>query len=320
MVRIRNDKSKNHFKKGKKMLPVLKWLWQTAVKPIIESIGYTKTEGPTSEIELPRVWWIGVGLLAHFPFHAAGCYEKGQVECAMDIINSTYVPTIKSLLYAKQKDIILPNSPSAKTCFVTMENTPEHDSLEGVEEEAEHIRRILPEGNSTVLHQPTATAVLTEIGQCNNLHLACHGKSDLSDPSKSYLTLVRTNPDERRTRRPDKLFVGDIMRKSTNGSGIAFLRACYSADNPAHGLSDEVIHLASAFQLAGFSHVLGTLWSTRNGSCGEVSEKFYKYLLEGEQEPGHKQVALAFHRAVNDLRLDNLSNPLLWASFVHIGA
>jgi CHAT domain-containing protein len=152
------------------------------------------------------------------------------------------------------------------------------------------------------------------------LHLACHGQSDLTDPSQSYLVLARTDLDGRSIKRQDKLFVREIMQRLTSGSGIAFLRACYSADNPAFGLSDEVIHLASAFHLAGFNHVLGTLWSTRNDSCREVSETFYIYLLETNDEPSHKTVAVAFHCAVNDLRLNSLQNPLLWASFVHIGA
>jgi CHAT domain-containing protein len=42
---------------------------------------------------------------------------------------------------------------------------------------------------------------------------------------------------------------------------LAFLSACQTARNPARDLLDEAIHLASAFQLAGYPHVVGTLWS-----------------------------------------------------------
>ncbi|KAF9768559.1 hypothetical protein IL306_014158 [Fusarium sp. DS 682] len=323
MQKIRRNKSKNHFIKGRKLLPVLAWLWETAVKPIMDALGFTgRREAPHEGRELPRVWWIGVGLLTHFPFHAAGNYDNSEIDSAMDMVISTYSPTIKSLLYAMEKPMVNPNCPNAKTCFVTMEETPGYKRLDGVEDEARDIQQMLPHDNSVILTQPTAADVTHQIGDCNMLHLACHGESDYTDPSRSHLVLARTDMDGRSIARQDKLYAGTIMKTRGNGSGIAFLRACFSADNPAHGLSDEVIHLASAFQLSGFNHVLATLWSTRNSSCGEVSKRFYKNLLTevNYDQPSHRTVAVTFYRAVNELRLESMENPLLWASFVHIGA
>ncbi|KAH6629928.1 CHAT domain-containing protein, partial [Chaetomium sp. MPI-SDFR-AT-0129] len=276
-----------------------------------------------------RVWWIGVGLLAHFPFHAAGCYGGDTPgESAMDVVNSTYVPTLKSLLYAREKRAALADTAHAKACFVAMETTPGYPRLDGVENEARLIQAAFSGDcvsrvtSVTTLVHPTAAQVADHIGHCDVFHLACHAESDLTNPSRSRLILARTDPDGRGMERPDELFVEDIMRRSSSAgaaAGIAFLRACYSADNPAVGLSDEAIHLASAFHLAGFNHVLATLWSTRNNSCRAVAEKFYMYLFQGAQEPTHRSAAVAFHRAVNDLREDSWKNPLLWASFVHVG-
>ncbi len=44
------------------------------------------------------------------------------------------------------------------------------------------------------------------------------------------------------------------------GAQIAYLSACSTAENKAAWLSDEVIHLVSGFQVAGFPHVIGCLW------------------------------------------------------------
>jgi hypothetical protein len=333
--RIRKVKRQEYFTRGRTLIPVLEWLWTAAVKPILCSMGWhTKTNAsqPVNVGDLPRIWWVGVGLLAHFPFHAAGRYgDDAPGESAMDLVNSSYVPTIKSLLYARERGTTLPNTAHARVCYVAMETTPGYPRLDGVEDEARLIQAALSSAAPpvTLLH-PTAGQVADHIGRCDILHLACHGQSNLTDPSQSHLVLARTDPDGRGVERPDKLFVTDIMRRSsssartttttTTATGIAFLRACYTADNPAVRLSDEVIHLASAFHIAGFSHVLATLWSTRNTSCGAVAERFYTHLLQGSPAPSHRDVAVAFHRAVNEWRENSGTNPLLWASFVHVGA
>jgi CHAT domain-containing protein len=58
----------------------------------------------------------------------------------------------------------------------------------------------------------------------------------------------------------DPLSVGDISQLRVDNARIAFLSACSTAKNNAQApLADEVIHLASAFQVAGFPHVIGSL-------------------------------------------------------------
>lgn len=57
--------------------------------------------------DLPRVWWIGVGLLAMAPFHAAedDCRRshRGTFRCAI----SSYILTGKGLSFAREKTLQL---------------------------------------------------------------------------------------------------------------------------------------------------------------------------------------------------------------------
>lgn len=60
------------------------------------------------------------------------------------------------------------------------------------------------------------------------------------------------------------------------------------------------IHLISAFQLAGFQHVVGTLWEVSDKHCVDVARILYKTL----QEEGmtDEAVSRGLHRAVRALR------------------
>lgn len=107
----------------------------------------------------------------------------------------------------------------------------------------------------------------------------------------------------------------------TQDAQLAYLSACSSAKNTSTILADEVIHLASAFQLAGFSHTLANLWETDDNSCSEVARDFYNLLFQyQETDDGHMRVSAAFHEAVKKFRDQKPSNFLAWAAFIHMGA
>lgn len=102
---------------------------------------------------------------------------------------------------------------------------------------------------------------------------------------------------------------------------LAYLSACSTADNASADLADESIHIASGFQLAGFSHVLGTLWESNDAGCRQVAVDFYRELFNGKAHgEGHAAVSIAFNLAVKKLRKRSLRQPILWASFIHTGA
>jgi len=72
----------------KKIDSVLKNLWDHAVNPILQALGFTQT--PVSEM-WPRVWWVRSGILSVLPFHAAGYHNSNPPRSTLDRVISSIV-------------------------------------------------------------------------------------------------------------------------------------------------------------------------------------------------------------------------------------
>ncbi|KAK2051308.1 hypothetical protein LY76DRAFT_528824, partial [Colletotrichum caudatum] len=64
--------------------------------------------------------------------------------------------------------------------------------------------------------------------------------------------------------------------------------------------TDESIHLTSAFQLAGFRHVIGTLWEVDDELCVEMARLTYEFL--GTNGVSDESVSMGLHYATKTLR------------------
>ena len=101
---------------------------------------------------------------------------------------------------------------------------------------------------------------------------------------------------------------------------LAYLSACGTARATDSRLLDEAIHLASAFQLAGFPHVIGTLWPINDAAARDITKDFYDDLTaNGKTRPQISRSARALHHAIRRLRADYLQAPTLWAAHTHTG-
>jgi CHAT domain-containing protein len=119
----------------------------------------------------------------------------------------------------------------------------------------------------------------------------------------------------------DRLTVHEVSELNLPEARMAYLSACSTAENKATRLSDEVIHLVSGFQVAGFPHVVGCLWPSKDTVCVEVADRFYSLLFcQGRTGWGDGEVASALQQAVMAVKADMQQMPLLWAPFVHYGA
>ncbi|RPA92813.1 TPR-like protein [Choiromyces venosus 120613-1] len=314
---------------NKQLKELLIWLWDAAAGPVFDEL-YRCRAFSSAEIgstNLKRIWWIGVGFLSMAPFHAAGDHSRGSTRNTSSRAISTYIPTIKALSYSRQTKFQLfdecdasfsPERPkNARLLLVPMPETPGASRLPGVDQEIKSICDSATENAfaTTVLNNPTPADVLKQVQHHDITHFACHGVSEIN-PSDSHLVLL--TPDGENA---DKLMVRDISNASTRNSKLAYLSACCSAKNSSNDLADEVIHLASEFQLAGFSHVLATMWDSDDQACLDVAKEFYRLLFNCVgNDDGHQKVAIAFHEAVKKVRDKRPQNPLTWGTFIHSGA
>ncbi|MFB7253714.1 CHAT domain-containing tetratricopeptide repeat protein [Streptomyces nojiriensis] len=311
---------------------VLEWLWEAAVEPVLSALGDAlPAAGPDQDGKpLPRLWWAPGGILGLLPLHAAGFHaapgQGPQRRTVLDRVISSYTPTVRALRHARR-----PRPRTAdglRSLIVAMPTTPGLGRLRYVQEEAGRLRSLLPRpvlltapgsdpeetapgpAGSGV---PTLAAVLDRLPECAIAHFACHGAGDRTDPSLSRLFLQdhATAP----------LTVAALARVDLGRARLAFLSACSTADPGRADLLDEAIHLASAFQLAGFPHVVGTLWPIDDHLAVTVAESFYTHLTTGP--PGTldpDRSAAALHHAVRTVRDRYPRTPSLWAAHLHTGA
>ena len=83
-------------------------------------------------------------------------------------------------------------------------------------------------------------------------------------------------------------------------------------------LMDEGIHLAGGFQLAGYPHVIASLWEADDDLSVEVAKKFYRIVFAESEIVGHERIAYALHDATLAARRIS-NNPLSWATTIHFG-
>ncbi|MFI5590016.1 CHAT domain-containing protein [Amycolatopsis sp. NPDC051758] len=159
---------------------------------------------------------------------------------------------------------------------------------------------------------PTRAAVLAHLPTHPVVHFACHGVTDLTDPSLSRLILHDhiENP----------LSVASLAPLALDQVQLAYLSACQTAAIHTPQLVDEAIHLASAFNLAGYPHVIGTLWEISDRRAVAIAEAFYAGLRRADGSLEFERAASALHHAVRNVSRRRPWAPSLWAGYLHTGA
>lgn len=176
---------------------------------------------------------------------------------------------------------------------------------------ARHLPDAVIEDSGTV---KTEQVVAQLTGGCRIVHLACHALSDPADPSNSRLWLAdhRTAP----------LAVNVIAGLRLQHADLAYLSACETALSLPSTVLDESIHLASGFQMAGFAHVVATMWPVLDELSAKLADRFYQE-LQAHSPPGAAlntaAAANALHQIVRSVRDHQLDHPSRWAPFIHAG-
>ncbi|GAA4606383.1 tetratricopeptide (TPR) repeat protein [Actinoplanes octamycinicus] len=270
---------------------VLGWLWDTVTGPILEHLGHTAPPGPDGR--WPRVWWIPTGPFAALPLHAAG-RETG----VLDLVISSYAPTARILDHAARPGR---DRHDSRILAIGVGAAAGMEALPWARGEAEEAAALL--GGDAVLlrdEQATRDAVREWLPRARWVHLACHATT-ATDPAAGYLAL-----------HDGPLTARELTGLDLSRGHLAYLSACMTADAGAR-VPDESIHIASALQLAGFTHVIGTLWPVQDRVSWRLSQAVYGHLARGADP------ATAVHLAVRALRERRRQYPDRWAAHLHFG-
>ncbi|MEZ0112894.1 tetratricopeptide (TPR) repeat protein [Catenulispora sp. EB89] len=318
---LRRDLSpEKHRQVRDEVVDVLEWLWEVAAAPVLDHLGFTGT--PPEGQEWPRLWWCPAHVLSFLPFHAAGRYrsasggdrEQGSAPSSpspspspalsvLDRVVSSYTTTIGALAQRERPRRSIP-----ATLIVPVPDTP-GARLPGVVTETQALLRMVPDARP--LLRPSRAGVLDALPGYQIAHFACHGHADRTDPARSHLIL--TDHDVA------PLTLDDVSHLNLTAD-LAYLSACDTGIAPVR-LSDQFLHFTGAFQLAGYRHVIGTLWSVDDQVAADLATAFYDRLTSGGTLPPRTDTsARALHDAIRALRARYPDDPALWAAHTHTGA
>lgn len=201
-----------------------------------------------------------------------------------------------------------------------MPTTPGHSALAGASLEADVVRGAVSKewAVKSQVH-PTASQVLEKILGSDVVHFACHGSPDPTDPSQSHLLLQKNDGEDKTV---DRLTLSTLLEANAKaGSWLAYLSACSTAEIKVKSLTDESLHLTSAFQMAGFAHVIGSLRPSDDAICVQVAKHYYSFLIEEKgSKDQNRVVAEGLNYATLQVSKMHPNNPEMWAQFIHQGA
>jgi hypothetical protein len=291
-----------------------RWLWDTTAAPVLGRLGLTAA--PVGGRPRPRLWWCPTGPLTVLPLHAAGHHPAAGAargassDSVLDLVVSSYTPTLRALVEARQTPSPPAGRPedptSDRLLVVAVPQAPGVAPLAEVDREWRHLAGLFPDRHTLLLGgSASRRSVLEHLPRHRWAHFSCHGTQNLADPSSGGVVL----PD-------GVLTVADISSRQYLND-FAFLSACKTATGGA-SLPDEAITLAAAMHYTGYRHVIATQWSVLDSAAADVAESVYTYLTTSGAFKTEDS-AYALHHAITDCR-NRRGWPLSWWSpFTHTG-
>lgn len=264
----------------------LAWIWSTIARPILDRLGFTTIMALGTK-DVPHVYWVPTGPFGKLPLHAAGCYgtsleagedDAGHATNALDRVVSSYCSSVEQVVLAHKTRHHRqpgPGTKRPKAVLVAMDSTPgmQRGQLQFASKEIEVVQEILNTAHYNCI-QPSRSRddVAASLDDIRIFHFAGHG-SATRDPLKSHMLLEdwETKP----------LSVETLLETNlaTQSPFLAYLSACHTSNNVNEILAAESLHLGAAFRLAGFRHVIGTLWEVDDSLCVDMARETYQRLL-----------------------------------------
>ncbi|EEU41787.1 uncharacterized protein NECHADRAFT_87858 [Fusarium vanettenii 77-13-4] len=273
----------------------LEWLWENVASPVLETLGFTETPPPN---KWPHIWWIPTGPLVQLPLHAAGYHGQQWPNAVLDRVLSSYGSSIRNLISGRRNSI--QPSGSDQALLVAMEDTPGHDLLAFAPKEVDSVSGIIRSMNLKPIvlgrakQDVTKQDVTRYLPDCKIFHFAGHGLAHAEDPLQSCLLLKDW---ENNSLKVSDLLDINIRQKAPF---LAYLSACGTGQIKDETSFDENINLISACQIAGFRHVIGTLWNVKDDLSVQIAKMTYQELKDSDISD--ESICRGLHKATRELR------------------
>ena len=299
-------------------------LWRCVVKPVLDVLGFSVRDVILLEFKthpfiypkqtpgsLSRIFWCPTGPLMFLPIHAAGLYDTVRPQPGnnvFDFVVSSYTPSLSILARSAKHETMAGHE--LRLLAVRQPPSDGLPKLQSVVIELEYMKEVIRYSTCTTLVESSVGTVEEVLGlmkEADWVHFACHGIQDPTSPTNSGLCLANK----------ERLKVSDIIALSHSRGGLAFL----SADQTATGdkrLPDEAIHIAAGMLFAGYSGVIGTMWSLNDRLVPDVTRDVYEELFRDGARPDHREAARALHEAIERAR-DRGERFDGWIPYIHIG-
>lgn len=309
--RLSSGPVSTRFKRNQELLQITSWLWDVAVQPVLLQLGLYQEQIPAEP--LGRISWISSGDMGLLPLHAAG----NEKQNALDYVVSSFTPTLNVLKFSRERHNMMSSLKELRMIVVPSPQKAGRLDLQTQKEVGLIKQELLGNISPTILDNPAPSSALAELPSYDIVHFSCHGRVNKFDPSNSGLELSFSKESDELS----VLTIRDLAALDLKRAKLAYLSACSTAENSSAELSDETIHIASAFQLAGFSHVIGTLWEVSDRAAMVVSPQFYRVLSQqARHQSPFRDVASALHDALQQYRKQRHRDVLSWSSFIYMGA
>ena len=283
----------------KELASFLRKLWDEIVLPIVDCL---QTTLPSQS----RIWWCPTAEFSVLPLHAAGPYRKGKQNLP-HLYVSSYTPTLTALIRARRRDPSTSANEEKRFIAIGQANAAGESELLSVGAELDNIgQRVDGLAKFTRIDgaESCTSRVVEELGKNEWVHLACHGLPDREQPFESAFAL-----------HDGHLTIQRIIGCDFKNPEFAYLSACHTTVGDKES-PDEVIHLASAMQFAGFRSVIGTMWAVDDAQTNKITSTFYKYMVDESGRLDHTRAAFALNKTMKTVNIPFDQRIL----YVHLGA
>lgn len=270
---------------------VLERVGSIIMQPVIERIDALSRQAGQMKITAPELVIMPTGPLSLLPLHAASYTVQGKGRTVIDDYAVSYTPSLHALkasVARRQK-----NKSSEARNLLALVN-PNNNLPFGEIVEIPALRQFFPDAQSNPIlfgNAASKEALKVNAHGRHYLHLSCHGRFNHEDPEQAGLELAKG----------EWLTLREIVAElDLDGCRWVMLSACDTGMMDISRTPEEAIGQVTAFQLAGATCVIASLWRVSDKGAAIFTRKVYEEHLVRNLSP-----AQAVRQAV--LWLRNLS-------------